>query len=124
MKRKPIVVLKSNIVTMREMENGIYQFFIDHTNPCGEGYRAYIPFKNKDELIKRIMSRVFLTYKVKDEKFLNEKMVKQFDEYLLLKKRKKDADVRELRLNKINPIKRWMIIFFRKTLKRLYLKWL
>jgi len=116
------------IVTQKELENGIWQFLIDHSVPYEKDLWLvkYLQISTKEDLMRRIYSRATGLYKVKDEEKIKKELEKKVAYLIQLEKGDKIVKIREEKILKLrlrNKLKYNFILFLRRTINTLIHKW-
>ncbi len=76
---KKIKINTTQNVTQKELENGLWQFMMDHAVPFEKGLWQvkYLPITTKEDLMRRIYSRATNLYKIKDEEKIEKELEKR-----------------------------------------------
>jgi len=70
--------VESKTLTQKELENGIWQFLLDHAKCFDDNlWKVSLMMKSKDEVMSRIFARASLMYKIKDEDKIQAEQRKQ-----------------------------------------------
>lgn len=123
-----IKIKTSDIITQKELENGLWQFMIDHAVPFEKGLWQvkYLPITTKQDLMRRIYSRATNLYKIKDEDKIERELKKRIEYLQSLLNNSKDVVEKQKRIHKLESKSLWrykIIIFLRKLLNKLIKKW-
>lgn len=117
------IVKTNEIITQKQLENGIWQFILDHSRPFQEDL-IVVKFTttDKNDLFRRIYARATGLYKIKDEDKLEIELQKRINKYYALKIFKDNCDKKEYnfqQLKKTNPIKYRVVLYLRKFINKL-----
>lgn len=129
MKKKPKMKEKG-FFTQSELENGFYQFVIDHSVPYEKSlYKSRFSFVDKNDLIRRVYARATFNYRIKDESYIEKELDKNINFYDYLKKQNDlDKEYRKklskLKMNGvIGKVKYFIIISMNQMVNKLKKRW-
>lgn len=120
-----------SLLSITDIEKGIWQFMIDHGQWIGNNKRLYINFvidgenvdQMKNNIISRIFSRASGLYKIKNEKEFIDESKKEGQLMFILKERYRKSTRRETKINKLPKYKKLIIITLRKILNHFIEIW-
>ena len=124
-----MVTVKTNsIISQKELENGIWQFLIDHSVPYEKDLWLvkFLQISTKEDLMKRIYSRATGLYKIKDEDKIKKEMQKKVEFLQGLEMAHKNSKNRELRLITLRNKSKWkynLIMSLRRIVNKLVDRW-
>lgn len=122
--KKPTLISKGSI-TQKELEDGIWQFVIDHGRRIKDNmWIVRFGISTKDDLLRRIYSRATGIYRIKDEDKIDREILRSGENYLHNIRRWRIADEREAKINRLPKMKKWIIISLRRIANYLIKKWL
>lgn len=121
-------VKTNNIITQKELENGIWQFLIDHSVPYEKDLWLvkFLQISTKEDLMRRIYSRATGLYKIKDEGKIKKEMEKKVAYLQSLEIGAKKAKKREQELVKLRNKTKWkydLIMWLRRKINKLIDRW-
>lgn len=121
-------VKTSEIISQKELENGIWQFLIDHSVPYEKDLWLvkFLQISTKEDLMRRIYSRATGLYKIKDEGKIKKEMEKKVAYLQRLEFGARKAKQREQELIKLRDrVKRKynLIMWLRRRINKLVDKW-
>lgn len=121
-------VKTSEIISQKELENGIWQFLIDHSVPYEKDLWLvkFLQISTKEDLMKRIYSRATGLYKIKDEGKIKKEMEKKVAYLQRLEFGARKAKQREQELIKLRDRVKWkynLIMWLRRRINKLVDKW-
>lgn len=121
-------ISKTTLLTQKELENGMWQFLLDHSLVLGGGYYSvkYLKLTTKEDFLKRMYARASGFYKVKDEDKLKEEMITKTEQLENLLKWKNFNVNKENKLFILRDKCKWkynLIVYTRKLMNKLLLKW-
>ena len=118
-------IKQQGLLTQKELENGIWQFCLDHGHCLdGEIWQIKFPVKSKQQLISRIYSRASLMYKIKDEENIDKEIQQAITKYMGQKEMLKRYTDRIAAIEKLPPFKRKVIKTATAIIKKLTDKWI
>lgn len=121
-------VKTSEIISQKELENGIWQFLIDHSVPYEKDLWLvkFLQISTKEDLMRRIYSRATGLYKIKDEGKIKKEMEKKVAYLQRLEFGARKAKQREQELIKLRDRVKWkynLIMWLRRRINKLVDKW-
>lgn len=121
-------VKTSEIISQKELENGIWQFLIDHSVPYEKDLWLvkFLQISTKEDLMRRIYSRATGLYKIKDEGKIKKEMEKKVAYLQRLEFGARKAKQREQELIKLRDRVKWkynLIMWLRRRINKLVNKW-
>lgn len=121
-------VKTSEIISQKELENGIWQFLIDHSVPYQKDLWLvkFLQISTKEDLMRRIYSRATGLYKIKDEGKIKKEMEKKVAYLQRLEFGARKAKQREQELIKLRDRVKWkynLIMWLRRRINKLVDKW-
>ena len=118
----------SEILSQKELENGIWQFLIDHSVPFEKDLWLvkFLQISTKEDLMRRIYARASGLYKIKDEEQIKKQMEKKVEYYKGLQYGDKVNRTKQSLLIKLRNKCKWkydFIMLCRKQINKLINKW-
>lgn len=128
MRNGKVKIKTSEIITQKELENGIWQFMVDHAVPFGKDlYQVkYLPITTKENLMRRIYARATFLYKIKDEEKIQKELEDKISYLQALEVGAKKTNKKQAALDNLKKkcYWKWRVIHnLRKLVNRLIKQW-
>lgn len=109
---------------LRQLENGFYQFCVDHAKSAGNDvWNVRFGMTTKRDLLRRVYARGTGMYQIKDEAQMEREADKAHQEYESLKLHNIKRLSFEKKVYKLPKWKLWVILTLRRTAGALATKW-